>query len=324
MVRCLESWHSASRMPWPFFLTEHSSSADAGDCTLKVIDRPSGQLAEQWGGCGDGPGEFRFVRALSVHGDSLFVYDQGRSEIVVLSSAGVEGRRMPVRGLKTGPFTLSHLDVVDDSTLVVSTEAPGHASVTLMDRRTGAFRDVLVGAPPIAARSDSWIRRMGGSCVQPGSAEAPVIVAMSAWAMEGLGLGLDGAKRFHFLSDLNLPPRLRSDGVWVPGPWGVSLRCGASLLLGRVATLDPADRDGDMATVRAASVVLEARRYDGRLLMRWWIDNKDSVLRGTPGAFRGDTLFVISTKVRPYPIVGEIVFKPSPTAARGQRKEEYQ
>ena len=46
--------------------------ADAGDCTLKVIDRPSGQLANQWGRCGDGPGEFRFVRALSVHGDSLF------------------------------------------------------------------------------------------------------------------------------------------------------------------------------------------------------------------------------------------------------------
>lgn len=242
---------------------------------------------------------------------------------MVLSSAGIEGRRMPVRGVKAGPFTLSHLDVVDDSTLVVSTEAPGHASVTLMDRRTGAFHDALVGAPPIAAESDTWIRRMGGSCVQPGSAEAPMIVAMSAWAMEGLGLGTDGAKHFHFLSDLNLPP-WRSDGVWVPGPWRVSLRCGASLLLGRVTTLDPADRDGNIATVRAASVILEARRYDGRLLMRWWIDNKDSVLRGTPGAFRGDTLFVISTTIRPYPIVGEIVFKPNPAAVRGQRIEEYQ
>lgn len=297
--------------------------ADAADCTLKVIDRPGGQLREQWGGCGDGPGEFRFVRAISVHGDSLFVYDQGRSEIVILSSAGVEGRRMPVRGLKPGPFTLSHVDVVDDSMLVVSTEAPGHASVTLMDRGTGELRDALVGPPPIATRSDSWIRRMGGSCVQHGEAGAPVIVAMSGWAMEGLGLDLDtGAKNFHFLTDLDLPPRLRSDGVWVPGPWSVSLRCGASLLLGRVTTLDPADRDGDMATVRAASVVLEARGYDGRLLMRWWVDNKDSVLRGTPSAFRGDTLFVISTEVRPYPIVGEVVFKRSSATARGQRKEE--
>lgn len=297
--------------------------ADAGDCSLKVIDRPSGQLLDQWGRCGDGPGEFRLLRALSVQGDSLFIYDQGRSEIVVWSSAGVEGRRMPVRGLKPGPFTLSHLDVVDDSTLVVSTEAPGHTNVTLMDRRTGELREELVGPPPIATRSDTWIRRMGGSCVQPGEAEAPIIVAMNGWAMEGLGLGVEtGAKHFHFFTDLNLPPRLRSDGVWVPGPWSVNLRCGGSLFLGRVTTLEPADRDGDIASVRAASVILEARGYDGSLLMRWWVDNKDSLLRGVPGAFKGDTLFVISTKVRPYPIVGEIVFKPGPTVARGQRQRK--
>ena len=122
-----------------------------------------------------------------------------------------------------------------------------------------------------------------------------MIVVMSEWAMEGIGLDRDTkAERFRFLSDLNLPPQLRSDGVWAPGPWGVDLRCGKSLLLGRVTTLAPADRNADMATVRASSVVLEARGYNGSLLMRWWIDDKDSLLRGVPSAFRGDTLARIS------------------------------
>ena len=283
--------------------------ADASDCTLTVIDRPSGRLRDRWGGCGDGPGEFRFVRALSAHGDSLFVYDQDRSAIVVLSSAGVEARRMLVRGIGAGPFTLSHLDVVNDSTLLVSTEAPGHSSAALMDRQTGALRNTVVGPPPIATRSDRWIRHMGGSCVQPEVTE-PAIVVMSEWAMEGVGLDLDtGAERFHFLTDLNLPPRRTSDGVWAPGPWSANLRCGKSLLVARITTLDPADRHADMADVRASSVLVEARGYDGSLLMRWRIDDKDSLLRGMPGAFRGDTLFVVSTRVRYYPIVGEIVFR---------------
>ena len=298
--------------------------ADAADCTLIVIDRPSARLRHRWGGCGEGPGEFRFIRTLTIHGDSLFVYDQEQNAIVVLSSAGVEARRIVVRGLREqrGPFTLSHLDVLDDSTLLVSTEAPGHSSVALMSRQTGEIRNVLVGPPPIATRSDAWIRRMGGSCVQPG-AEAPVIIAMSEWAMEGVGLDADTkAERFHFLSDLNLPPRLRSDGIWAPGPWGVDLRCGKSLLLGRVTTLAPADRNAPIGTARASSVVLEARGYNGSLFMRWWIADKHSLLRGVPSAFRGDTLFVISTRSRPYPIVGEVVFEPNRRKHRRESKGE--
>ncbi len=291
--------------------------SDAFTCTLTIIDRPSGTFRDRWGGCGDGPGEFRFIRAMAADGDSLFVYDQMRSEIIVLSSRGEQSRRIPIVPLGEArmPFTLSQIDVVDDSTLVVGTEAPGYGSVALIDRGTGAFRKTVIGPPPMATWSDSWIRRVGGVCVQPREAGGePAVLVANDWALEGVALDpYSGAERFHFLTDLGLPPRQRDDGVWVAGPWGVDLNCGRSLMLGRVATLDPADREGDLNTVRAASVVLEARGYDGSLLMRWWIEDRNSLLRATPRAFRGDTLFVVSGRIRPYPIVGEIVFRPQTT-----------
>ncbi len=99
--------------------------------------------------------------------------------------------------------------------------------------------------------------------------------------------------------------------MWVAGPWRVNLNCGRSLMLGRVATLDPADREGDLNTVRAAVIILEARGYDGTRLMRQFVEDRNSLLRATPRAFRGDTLFVVSERIRPYPIVGEIVFRPA-------------
>lgn len=139
-------------------------------CSITVIDRPTDEVRTRWGRCGDGPGEFRLIRAMTVHGDSLFVYDQGRQEIIVLSVDGVESRRIRVQpsagaaGSEPGPFTLSHLDVLDDSTLVVATEAVGNATVSLADRRTGVLRQVVAAQPSIKTRA-SGIRHMA-SCVR--------------------------------------------------------------------------------------------------------------------------------------------------------------
>jgi len=282
--------------------------ADVGDCTLKVVGRPSGKLRARWGGCGDGPSEFRFPSALAVHGDTLFVYDSERNSIAVLDMNGTEvQQRIPVRGDVDGPFSLSHLDVLDDSTLLVSTAAVGASAVATMDRRDGTLRRVLASVPPIA-ESNSGIRRMGGGCRQP-KAQAPAVVAMSAWAMEGVGIVPSDVEteRFHFLTDLDLPPRRSRNGNWVPGPWRVNVKCGESLFLARVTTLAEEDRYGDIATVQAASVIWEGRDYDGTLLMRQWITDRNSILRGAPSAFRGDTLFVISNRVRTYPVVGEVL-----------------
>lgn len=299
--------------------------SDVFTCTLSIIERPGGTLRERWGGCGDGPGEFRFVRAMAAEGDSIFVYDQMRSEIVVLSISGAENRRMAIVPFDEAriPFTLSQIDVMDDSTLVVATEAPGFGSVALIDRGTGEFLRTLIGPPPMATWSDEWIRRVGGVCVQPkGGHRGSTVLVANSWALEGVSLDpYNGAEGFHFLTDLGLPPRQRSDGVWVPGPWRVSLHCGQSLILSRVATLDPADREGNLNTVRAAVIILEARDYDGTLLMRQFVEDRNSLLRATPRAFRGDTLFVVSEQIRPYPIVGEIVLRPASNHQNGSKSQ---
>lgn len=283
--------------------------ADLHACTLTVIARPEGRLRHKLGRCGDGPGEFRMIRIIDTFGDSIFVYDQGHGAVVVLDDTGHEARRVPLGVVGGRRVTLSHLAVLDDSTLVVATEAADHASVALVDSRTGVFRRSLLDAPPIAMRSDGWIRHMA-ACVEPGS-RSPTIVATSEWALEGVGFVSDtGEERFHFLTSLDLPPTLTSGGTWVPGPARVDVACGRSLALYRVVTVDPDDFTGDIADIRASSVILEARAYSGALLMRWSVVDTASVLRGPMGAFRGDTVFLLAERVRPYPIVSEIVLRP--------------
>lgn len=283
--------------------------ADLYACTLTVIARPDGRLRHRLGRCGDGPGEFRMIRIIDAFGDSLFVYDQGHGAVVVLDEAGHEMRRVPLEIVGGRSVTLSHLAVVDDSTLVVATESADHAGVALVDSRTGAFRKSLLDAPPIATRSDGWIRHMA-ACVEP-NGRSPTIVATSEWALEGVGLESEtGEERFHFLTALDLPPTLASGGAWVPGPARVDVACGRSLALFRVVTVDPDDFTGNVADIRASSVILEARAYDGTLLMRRSIVDTASVLRAPMGAFRGDTVFLLAEKVRPYPVVSEIVLRP--------------
>ncbi len=288
--------------------------ADADECAFVVVERPSGRRRGQWGQCGDGPGEFRFIRAVASTRDSLFVYDQGRSDVAVWSLAGREARRVPVRGPNGGYFTLSHIDVLDDTTWVVSTESPGHASLGLMDSRTGAWRGELVGPPRIAALGDPPIRHMGGSCMRP-SPDDPLVVLVSEWALEGVGLDPYGrTERFHYLTDLGFPPKRRAD-AWRSGLWGTEIRCGESLALGRAATLAPEDSMADMRTVRADMVVLEARDYQGKVLMRQWVDDRESPLRAVPAAFAGDTLFAVSHNIRTFPFIAEIVFEPRTRAS---------
>ena len=283
--------------------------ADLYACTLTVIERPEGRLRHKLGRCGDGPGEFSMIRTVDAFGDSLFVYDQGHGAVIVLDETGHEARRVRLGVVGGRRVTLSHLAVPNDSTLMIATESAGHASVALVDSRTGAFRRSLADAPPIAMLSDDWIRHMA-ACVKPGS-RSPTIVATSEWALEGVGLDADtGEERFHFLTSLDLPPTLASNGVWVPGPARVDVACGRSLALFRVVTVDPDDFAGNMADIRASSVILEARAYDGTLLMRRSIVDTASVLRAPMGAFRGDTVFFLSEEVRPYPVVSEVVLRP--------------
>ncbi len=289
--------------------------ADAHKCALVIVERPSGRFREQWGRCGEGPGEFGFISAIAASRDSLFVYDHSRHEMAVWSFTGEESRRIRIQepSEDTRYFRLVHIGVLDDTTLVASTEMIASTSVGLIDSRTGNWRGTLLGAPAIATYPDSPIQQMGGTCVRPGSAE-PIVAILNDWAPEVVGLNpYTKSESFHYLTDIGHPPKLNSKGKWRSDLYSTQILCGASIMTSRIATLSPEDWLADInADIKATMVVLEARRYDGQLLMRQYVDDENSLLRAAPAAFKGDTLFAISHGVRFYPVVVEIVFRPNP------------
>lgn len=285
--------------------------ADLFECSVSIIARPAGQLQGRIGGCGDGPGEFRQIRAITSVADSLVVYDQGTNSIVVLDLMGREVRRIRIHSLETSVTTISHLEILDDSTFIVATEEAFDAAVLEMDRRTGEFGRRLWEAPTIARRPgpSGFIRRLA-ACVEA-SGESPVVVGMNEWVLEGVGLdAASGEERFHFLTWPLVPPRTNSNGTWVPGLTSADVRCGSSGALFRVTTPGPPpELVGNVTVWRAGEVILEARSYDGELLMRKTLRDSSSLARGSLGAFRGDTVFLLAQNIRPWPVVAEYVLK---------------
>lgn len=276
---------------------------DITDCSLVVINRPAGTLRTKLGGCGQGPGEFtQGIRTLESVADSILVYDQGRGHIVVLDPDGLETRQIPVTipGERLG--TLSHLEVLDDSTLLVAREFAGSATVETMDRTTGERRDVFVRTST-RVFDENMIRHLA-ACAEPTRA-TPTIVALNEWFFEGLGIHAESkGERFHFLTSV---ANLRDDEEI--GITSSDVRCGESFALFRGTT------PGGSATMtadgfiiqRAGAVVLEARAYDGSLRMRNIVVDKGSLMRGALGGIRGDTVFFLSNSARDYPVVSEFV-----------------
>ena len=193
---------------------------------------------------------------------------------------------------------------MDDFTLLVAREFAGYATVGLLDRTTGDSRNVLVET---SARSfDEKVIRHLAACVES-SGRDPTIVALNEWVFEGLGLAATGTERFHFLTSF---ADLRDDGE--AGTTSADVRCGSSLALFRGTTPGgpAAVTTTGMIFARAGAVVFEARTYDGTLRMRKIITDMESTLRGGLGAFRGDTVFLLSNRAREYPVVAEVVLRP--------------
>ena len=271
-------------------------------CVLTVIDRPSGVVRGKLGRCGEGPGEFKLIMALATDADSLFVYDQELGRIIVLDPAGDEARRFQPEGVGGPLNTLSHMALLDDSTMVVARSQVGRASVEEIDRGAGGLRRVWFETPERADLAET-IRHLS-ACARTGSGPA-TIVAMNERVFEGAGVSADtGEERLRFHTSF---AELRDEG---DGPSSSSVRCGASVALFRGTTPGPVEDLGGMVTFRAGVVVLEARGYDGTLRMRLIVEDEGSLLRGGMGGMRGDTLFLLNRTARIYPVVAEFVLRP--------------
>lgn len=292
--------------PWALAVRDDGSLvvSDITDpCTLTVVDRPSGEVREKLGACGEGPGEFKMITALATDADTLFVYDQGTSYIVILDPAGTEVRRFIPTGV--GAFrTLDRVEVLDDSTLIATRSDVGRATVESIDRTTGELRDVLLETTENAEMAET-LRHLS-ACVHRDT-DRTMILAMNELVFEGVGITADTREeRLHFQTSF---AGLREDGVDRPASAGV--RCGATMALFSGSTPGPVERTSTSVTFRSGVVVREARDYDGTLRMRVIVEDSESLLHGGLGAMRGDTLFVMNSTARAYPVVAEFVLEPA-------------
>lgn len=243
------------------------------------------------------------ISALATDADTLFVYDQGTSYVVVLDSAGTEVRRFIPTGV--GAFrTLDRLAVLDDSTLIVTRSDLGRATVESIDRTTGELRKVWFETTENAEMAE--ILRHLSACVRR-DADRPMILAMNELVFEGVGVTADaGEERLHFQTSF---AGLREDGLDWPSSAGV--RCGATMALFSGSTPGPVERTSTSVTFRSGIVLREARDYDGTLRMRVMVEDSESLLHGGVGAMRGDTLFVMNSTALAYPVVAEFVLEPA-------------
>ncbi|GMV06787.1 MAG: hypothetical protein AMXMBFR53_30620 [Gemmatimonadota bacterium] len=133
---------------------------DAGSGQVRIF-APDGTHESTLGSLGDGPGEFRSIRSLDAHGDSIVVFDPGLSRVTVYRLSGEVVTTWNV-GLANGPvpMALSELRFLEtgqafgmDGMSMVAGSGPGLA------RDTAFFFELREGTPwreAIAAVPGPW------------------------------------------------------------------------------------------------------------------------------------------------------------------------
>ncbi len=122
--------------------------ADNGDNLLKLFN-PEGELIDEFGTEGSGPGEFMAINSLHYFKDALYAYDEGLSRF---SKFDLEGGYVDSYPLQTGelPFTYH---TVFEGKLVTSTAGAGESLVATFTK-DGTPEDTL-------GRSHSPVAEMG-------------------------------------------------------------------------------------------------------------------------------------------------------------------
>ncbi len=77
--------------------------ADRYSCEVIVVSVEALEVIGRFGGCGDGPNEFRNISSLSFQGPLLWVYDAARLRLVALDRVGTLRHDVSVARLSTFP-----------------------------------------------------------------------------------------------------------------------------------------------------------------------------------------------------------------------------
>jgi hypothetical protein len=290
----------------------HLAVYDRDECRIWLVDRVRGGH-EVLGGCGDGPGEFRYVTALAFSGDTILAFDTDRRALVRLRMDGTEISRTDLGlekigakeivsispqfgmgmalGLKLYPNGMTQ----EDTQLVLSNSAGDSLN----------SRGLL--APPIARGTPRQIVRSVSSCTGDSEDTGHVWVVANHWGPQVVTLGMED---FEPLASVRMPVEwaVAHEHSLIEGHWGPmisepGLACGSDLFL--VTYRDQRKVSGETVVSGAA---LFAMDYAGNILYEMRADHAPdagSVLFLTPGAASGDRFFLFSNNFLEFPTIRE-------------------
>ncbi|MFQ5705600.1 MAG: YncE family protein [Gemmatimonadales bacterium] len=286
--------------------------ADRQACDITFYDTRKELFVNRVGGCGNGPAEFDRVGGMVWHGDSLFVLEFTRRQIVVIDVAGEELRRMRV---DTGPYALmmQHIAFVNDTSLLISLGLmssvrvsadmgdTAHLFLALVDARTGKLRRRFYKDPdPISLRNQASYLRLLVACA-PGGARRGTIATLSGWAFRG---EIFDVADIHHSVRYTTPIKGHKPVKVAPGAWFQfgypSIGCGRDVVL--IKWIEP---ERSETSRRGVGGHLEVRDYDGKLLMQRNLTRADSAMFGSTRAAIGNRFFFVLNGMLGFPVVSE-------------------
>lgn len=291
---------------------------DDSDCSVLLLsaDRRS---RRRLGRCGDGPGEFRRVVTLALHGDELLVLSY--AAIQRIDTTGTERLRIDLG--KAGLVGAAGIVPVDDSIVVIAAGVTGNekdsvrsAMLVAMDSRSGTVLKRVV-RPPLISSTNPEVRGDYLEICGGRSSAGRVVALAQAWALQTVVLeagSLTPVSNFVTTSEWtggvrpvvpgrsqpSLRPRLRARAI----------QCLAS----GTATWG---RKTDWTQVPPANVgsLLELRLWDGRVVYRGGNPNVVPP-NAIPSAAWSDNLVYFTNEGVPEVVVVAVTPKPVATNAQ--------
>lgn len=286
---------------------------DRDGCRIWLINTSDGTW-DTAGGCGEGPGEFRFATAASFLGDTLVVFDRLKAALVALSPSGDEIARYDLPLSELGALGLSDFHLNHDGNILAGLllEPAGgsshHLQIASFSELGGAVLSSGLSAPPIARQTQSLIERPSILCVGPTPGPEDMVFVANAWGPQVALLkrwGLDP------VLSLRVPAEWarsregdESHNHWVPFyPWPQTA-CGGRYAVASFRDQVPVSR-GVWKVLSSVFVVADLRERTVSVLRQEAPLDSGSVFFMTPGTAFEDRFFFFANGFFDYPVVRE-------------------
>lgn len=287
---------------------------DEHGCRIWLIDTPTGDWTTL-GGCGEGPGEFQLITAMTFDENTLVVFDLSAMAVVRISMDGEELSRFRFPWKELDAHGVSSLTTTPDGSLLAAVDLIAanyrdrpthHRQFARLEGTTGTVLETGLTVQPITMQTLNTMPRFAAHCAP----SAGLVFVVNVWgpqvmllrpsdfsAVASVRVPIDWSlvvNDVRFEDDNHLFPRLPPPGA----------ACGDGVSVVGYRRLDQ-DDEGETMVAAGSIFVLD---NDGNLVAS--IEEPTppgpkSILRLTPGAGAGDRVFFFTNDFNAYPIVRE-------------------